>query len=836
MKVALLLRGLVLSLLLIALLRPVLRLPTERLAISAAVDLSASVDEASLAEALQLVEDLEASPVDLQIVAFAADTLPVDDLEALQTLNVYDSRELAETGRATSALEDVAAEGLVLDRSASRLSEAVTTAAALIPEDRVGRVLLLSDGLGTDGSLRDALAPLLEREVRVHTVPLATVPGPAHLASLRTTETPRAGAATPALLEIVSPSAETIELTIREGAGARRTVPVDVSRGRSFVELDLSFDESGDQPLRVEIEGTDQRLLATVPVAPQLTMLVMESGEPSRELWNQLSESGWRIERHPVPLPLQPRDLTQVDVVILSDTSANDIPERTFLTLEDFVLERAGSLLFASGESSFGEEGWAGGRLETLLPVKFRVEEEKTDVALMIALDKSYSMKGDKIDLAKEATKAALGELRDEHRFGLVAFDWNTYDVVPLQDASERDSIAERIGRIEASAQTNFFPALESCFRQLRDEEAEVKHVILISDGKTYPDDYQGLVTRMQEAEITVSTVGVGEEADRELLADIARWGKGKSYFVRDASRVQRILLDEARRKQTDTLVEKPTRAIPVSNSPLIADIDFDNAPELRGYVTYEPRDEGSILLETDSGAPLLAHRNVGLGHTWVFAADLKNRWVAPWLEWSEFANLFGGVLREMSAERFDPNFSLSLTRELDVADVRLTAVQDDGSFWDGLEPRIELSGVSSDTISMSQIAPGLYHARVAVPADPSGDLRIGVWLEDDRVAMSSLYTPQSLEYRSGPPDLQQLAWLSEVTGGRFEPTWEELVSAMDDSATRRVRLAPWLLAAALVIYLLELVLHRTGRLRPRLETAAATTTVEGSARQRYAA
>ena len=403
----------------------------------------------------------------------------------------------------------------------------------------------------------------------------------------------------------------------------------------------------------------------------------------------------------------------------------------------------------------------------------------------------------------------------------------NTYDVVPLQDARERESIAERIGRIEASAQTNFFPALESCFRQLRDEEAEVKHVILISDGKTYPDDYQGLVTRMQEAEITVSTVGVGEEADRELLADIARWGKGKSYFVRDASRVQRILLDEARRKQTDTLVEKPTRAIPVSNAPLIADIDFEGAPELRGYVTYEPRDEGRILLETDSGAPLLAHRNVGLGHTWVFAADLKNRWVAPWLEWPQFANLLGGVLREMSAERFDPRFSMSLTRARDVVEVELTAVRNDGSFWDGLEPRLELSGVSSDSTTLGQVAPGLYRSQVTAPTDPSGDLRIGVWIDDERVAMGSVYTASPPEYRSGPPDLEQLSWLSEVTGGRFEPTWDELVSPMSDSATRRVRLAPWLLAAALIFYLLELLLHRTGRLRPRVRTSSSSVGAE---------
>jgi hypothetical protein len=58
--------------------------------------------------------------------------------------------------------------------------------------------------------------------------------------------------------------------------------------------------------------------------------------------------------------------------------------------------------------------------------------------------------------------------------------------------------------------------------------ESEIKHVILLSDGRSLPDDFESLVQEMAAAEETVSTVAGGTGADRELLNDIARWGNDK--------------------------------------------------------------------------------------------------------------------------------------------------------------------------------------------------------------------------------------------------------------------------------------------------------------------
>ena len=206
----------------------------------------------------------------------------------------------------------------------------------------------------------------------------------------------------------------------------------------------------------------------------------------------------------------------------------------------------------------------------------FQIEEKWKDLSLVIVLDKSYSMYGRKIALAKEATKAALDLLEDTHRFGVVTFDWNPYTTIPLQLVADREWIKEGISRIQASAQTNIYPALDRAYEQLTESPSKVKHVILLSDGKTYPDDYEELVTRMMEDEITISTVAVGEEADRELLSDIAEWGDGRSYFIRDAGRVQQIFVEEPRSPSTPPWSRSPSVRWMRQMARVLEGLDFD--------------------------------------------------------------------------------------------------------------------------------------------------------------------------------------------------------------------------------------------------------------------
>ncbi len=88
-----------------------------------------------------------------------------------------------------------------------------------------------------------------------------------------------------------------------------------------------------------------------------------------------------------------------------------------------------GGLLVAAGEAVFGEAGDKGGppgyrntELERLTPVTFE-RKDKPEVALIIILDKSWSMAGAVMELCKAAAQAAVDVLADEHTVGVVTFN-----------------------------------------------------------------------------------------------------------------------------------------------------------------------------------------------------------------------------------------------------------------------------------------------------------------------------------------------------------------------------------------------------------------------------
>jgi uncharacterized protein with von Willebrand factor type A (vWA) domain len=92
-------------------------------------------------------------------------------------------------------------------------------------------------------------------------------------------------------------------------------------------------------------------------------------------------------------------------------------------------------------------------------PCHVETKKEKPDsVAMIVVLDKSGSMGGQKIEMTKEAAKAPLALLKDTDSFGVVAFDYNFYWPVKFQPVSNRSAITQAISTIIAGGETNIYP------------------------------------------------------------------------------------------------------------------------------------------------------------------------------------------------------------------------------------------------------------------------------------------------------------------------------------------------------------------------------------------
>ena len=230
--------------------------------------------------------------------------------------------------------------------------------------------------------------------------------------------------------------------------------------------------------------------------------------------------------------------------------------------LEGWVERGGGGLLFAGGEAVFGEGGYRKTAIERLAPVTFERRDEP-EVALVLVLDRSWSMAGSSMDLCKAAAQAAVDVMTDEQSLGVLTFnDQFDWDITLRNVGTNRDDIRRKIAAIEPGGHTLIFPAVEQAYLALRTAKARAKHVVLLSDGRSYPDDYETLVAKMATARITVSTVAVGPSADPELLRNIARWGKGRTYQVADAKELPQIFVKEARNAGTAAFDEKQINAV----------------------------------------------------------------------------------------------------------------------------------------------------------------------------------------------------------------------------------------------------------------------------------
>ena len=800
-------RSMVLLLLIGALLQPTFLRSGSWQSVVYLLDLSASVSSAGRLAAAEWVTQAheQGQPDHVQIMAFAANTVRVADPDELQVM-----ASSVQSGDGPQSRE-------LLNQGETSLEQALQDARREFVPTHIKRLVLLSDGHETTGSASNALAGLQRDGIQVFTFPVdARNVGDAWVDSVIVPDVVAANEPFSIEVSIYSQVQQSalLEATAADEFYETQSIKLEEGLSRFVVEGRLSDvgTKTIDINLRIDndpvFENNQSR--QSIWVIEQPRVLYVEGFEESqRFLMTALESGGISVELvRPEDLPSTKEELEPYDAIVFSDVSPSAVTEAQLGALSAFVSELGRGFVLSGGDAMYGEDGYAESPIEKMLPITFSVRERPEEFALVIVLDKSWSMVGPKIELSKEASKAAVDVLAEHHQIGVVAFN-NSFDwPVLLQQASNRVWIKNKISTIMPSGHTNIFPALEEAYTSLLEASDDLKHIILLSDGRTYPDDYEGLVTRMAEAEISVSTVAMGEEADHELLTNIAKWGNGRGYVVKNAAEVPQIFAKETQRATQRTLVEEPFKPLIQKNAEMFKGIDFSEAPPLRGYLSTQLKDTSEALLMSAEDDPILARWQFGLGQTIAFTSDLKNRWATEWLNWSGYGQFWVQVVREAMRSSQDKNRAFHVSRERDRARIRI----------DGSNDLLASSGLLDFEVSM--VHPDSRISRVAldrvntnsfegiVPLSDAGDYAFTVHSADGLLNRRSLLSTYPGEYRFRPPNIELLQGVSRDTGGVFTPTFEQLFNE-NESVVRKVQLWPYLVITALLLYFLDLVLRR---------------------------
>ena len=166
-----------------------------------------------------------------------------------------------------------------------------------------------------------------------------------------------------------------------------------------------------------------------------------------------------------------------------------------------------------------------------------------------LVLDRSTSMKGEKMDVVKSTAIQVLRSLRPQDILSVVTFSDRAEVIIPAAYHQERTRLEARIQMIQPSGATEIYQGLEAGVKEVMRsiDSKRINHIILLTDGHTYGDEQLCLTLASKVAEhgIGISAMGIGQEWNDIFLDVLATRTGGSSTFISEPQEIKRLLLEK---------------------------------------------------------------------------------------------------------------------------------------------------------------------------------------------------------------------------------------------------------------------------------------------------
>ena len=541
-----------------------------------------------------------------------------------------------------------------------------------------------------------------------------------------------------------------------------------------------------------------------------------------------------RIEASQFPTNLP--ELASYEAIVLLNQSSYSYSEAQQELMRQYVYDSGGGLVMIGGPEAFGAGGWIGSPLADALPIKLDPPQKRQMPrgALALVVHSVEIPRG--VYYGKEISNSAVDALSRLDLIGIIEYqgmggtDW----VHPLSLVGDRSAVKRSIQNLTFGDMPSFDPSLQLALSGLSNAAAGQKHCIVISDGD--PSMSRSLLTKFKNAGITISAVGVNPHspADTSTLRTMARVTGGNYYAVSNnaLATLPQIFIKEAQTIRRALIWEGEPFSPARTGVPTETMRGINGVPPISGYIVAAEREGLSLVtLRGKEEDPVAAQWQYGLGKVVTFTSDVSSRWASAWVGWDGFDQFWEQHIRWTMRPSGSANLRVSTENIGEKTRVIVEAFDQGGerlNFAD-FQARASTPDGSGVLVEVKQIGPGRYEGEFSTK-DPGAyvvNLQYKAPDSEGQVlegsAQAAVTRPFADEFKALETNLPILRQVAAITGGRVlpnDPTAADLWTR--EGVTMPVGLTPvWLMFAIIGIgvFLMDVAVRRV-RIDPTMIAA----------------
>ncbi|MGI2327362.1 VWA domain-containing protein [Planococcus sp. YIM B11945] len=691
----------------------------------------------------------------------------------------------------------------------TNIAQALELAANSGNTDLATRLVLLTDGNETQSSVLESLDRLDSERIQVDVYPVEQD---------KRTDASISRFETPAQAFLGEAQAFTVAIDSDEGVKGQLIFSsndeefdrkeIALSAGQNLFAYSYPAEAKGLAKYEVKLEIEDDAylennaLISITEVEGTPEVLVVHGNDPS-PIPGLLDQENIQItEMKAEELPHNLSSILPYDSIVFDNVSGTSIGGQQMAVIEQAVKQFGTGFMMVGGDQSYGLGGYFKSPIERILPVEMEVKgkHELPSLGLVIVMDRSGSMAGSKLELAKEAAARSVELLRKEDTVGVIAFDDRPWEIVPTEKLNDPKDAVDKILSVAPGGGTEIYRSLEEAYLQLEDLELQRKHIILLTDGQAATSsDYTALIENGKENNVTLSTVSIGQDADKNLLKTLAETGSGRYYDVTDETTIPAILSRETMMMSRTYIVDKPFYPIVYDSpwSPLFA----EGVPEMNTYIATTAKSTASVELESEEGDPVLASWNYGLGKTIAYTSG-SGAWSGGFQSWGEWPAFWNRNVAELLPSFEEIPFSVTKKEQ------GVYTVEDPSQASAILNVSVVNEQGEEVPLQTELVAPG----KVDVMLDASpGLVFFSVSNETGAAYKTGLTIPYGDEYRTLGANRQLLSTIAERTDGEVLETLDLSFRDIPYESGTRQPIQRYVLLAAMILFFLDITLRRFG-------------------------